>query len=495
MNAVFRVTAAPSVGKRGLFFAAWLGLMSLRAATYYVATNGADSNAGTSNAPFATPQKAVTLSALTAGDTIYVRGGTYALSAQVKPSRVGTAASYIKLWAYPGELPVFDFATMATTNKALDLRKDCWHVKGIEVKNCATESGIFIGGNGIIVEGCVVHDCANDGFILGSTSAKATNALILNCDSYRNFQPGSGGNNGDGFAAKAGCSTGNVFRGCRAWNNSDDGWDFYDNNNSVALQNCWSFANGLDLWNVGAGFTGNGNGFKLGGEGTTAEHRLTNCVAFGNKAKGFDHNNGNAGQTMVNCTSISNGGVNFSFFEVPTAGTLLRNVLINDVSFGGTLTNLAANSEMISNSWQLVTVTAADFASLNTSVATNARNADYSLPTNSLFRLAAGSQLIDRGRDVGLPFNGVRPDLGAFEFDAPVQTPTTLSPVGTGWTNGGFSLRASGFTGHGPAVLYASTNLQSWQPLYTNAPLTGDLLFLDTAATNLPQRFYRAGEE
>ena len=45
-----------------------------------------------------------------------------------------------------------------------------------------------------------------------------------------------------------------------------------------------------------------------------------------------------------------------------------------------------------------------------TTGATNARNADYTLPTSSLFRLVAGSDLIDRGLNVGLPFAGSAPD-------------------------------------------------------------------------------------
>ena len=31
-------------------------------------------------------------------------------------------------------------------------------------------------------------------------------------------------------------------------------------------------------------------------------------------------------------------------------------------------------------------------------------------------KLVAGSDLIDKGIDVGLPFNGSAPDLGAFEY-------------------------------------------------------------------------------
>lgn len=483
----------PGYLRLGIILTLGVGLTALRAATYYVAPDGSDSNAGTSNAPFATPQKAVTAT-LAPGDTIYVRGGTYVLSTKVSPgsSKVGADGNPIKLWAYPGEKPIFDFSGLTpTTDKALDLRRNYWHVRGIEVKN-APNTGILVAGMGTIIEGCVAHDCGFDGVVLGSSSSRTTNALILNCDSYRNYQTASDGNQGDGFAGKSGCGPGNVFRGCRAWNNSDDGWDFYDSGaQPVVLENCWSFSNGYDLWGYGAGWSGNGNGFKLGGAATSVTHQLTNCVAFGNRAKGFDHNNSHGGHTVVNCTGYANGGANFSFFDTPTNGTFNR--MINNVSFGGTLINLDPTCIQISNSWQLVSVIAADFASLNTSMATNARNADYSLPTNSLFRLSPGSQLIDRGLDVGLPFNGARPDLGAFEFGL-IQMPATLSPEGWGWTNGGFQFRASGFTGHGQILILASTNLQDWQAIHTNAAVIGDLLFFDGNASAYLHRFYRTAE-
>jgi hypothetical protein len=460
------------------------------AATYWVAPDGNDANTGTaSNVPFATPHKAVTV-ALAPGDTIWIRGGTYQFNARIAPgsSRVGAAGNPIKLWAYPGERPVFDFASMPeSSDKALDLRRNYWHVRGLEIKN-APDSGIFVGGLGIVVEGCVVHDCDNDGIILGSTSVRATNALILNCDSYRNYQAGSGGNNGDGFGAKAGCGPGNVFRGCRAWDNADDGWDFYDNTNSVILEGCWAFRSGFDLWGVGGGWSGNGNGFKLGGEGTPAEHFLTNCVAFGNRSKGFDHNNGDAGQAMVNCTSYNNGAANFSFYETPSKGTLLRNVLINNASLGAVVTNLAPNTLQISNSWQVATVTAADFASLEVATATNARNADFSLPMQTLFRLAPGSDLIDRGRDVGLPFSGNAPDLGAFEFTNPPASAPVLTNMLRLNTN--LQCRVTGLTPTATTVMQASTNLIHWQPVLTNP--AGVTSFVFTEAINLPQRYYRA---
>jgi len=68
------------------------------------------------------------------------------------------------------------------------------------------------------------------------------------------------------------------------------------------------------------------------------------------------------------------------------------------------------------NSWDPpFVVTDADFASLDPNEAYDARNADGSLPDIAFMRLAIGSDLIDGGTDVGLPYCGSAPDLGAFE--------------------------------------------------------------------------------
>jgi hypothetical protein len=458
------------------------------AATYYVATNGSDASAGTStNAPFATPQKAMTV--LAAGDYIYVRGGTYPLTSQVKTSKAGLATNYCRLWAYADEHPVFDFSTDTTTgDRGIYISKDCWHVKGIEV-TLAPDNGIIITSGSNIVEACVIHDCNDDGLTIGSTTVQGHDNLILNCDSYRNYQVGSGGNNGDGYSAKQGCGTNNIFQGCRAWYNADDGWDFYDNNsNPVVLLNCWAFDNGTNLWNV-SGFSGNGNGFKLGGSGTLARHTLKQCVSFDNHAKGFDYNLSLAGHTMLNCTSFRNGKPNYEFPVTPTNGT---NVFKNCISYSGAGVDIVAGSVQISNSWQNFSVSAADFASLDASLAFVARNADHTLPTNGFARLASGSQLIDKGVNVGLPFSGSAPDLGAYEFSSASSRNLDLSNA---HTNGGaFQLQVNGLTSHGAVVFYASTDLLNWSAVFTNSAATGSLQFTDATAS-LPDRFYRAEEK
>ncbi len=63
--------------------------------------------------------------------------------------------------------------------------------------------------------------------------------------------------------------------------------------------------------------------------------------------------------------------------------------------------------------------------------------------------------------------------------------------------NGGntFGLRLNGMSGHGPIILYASSNLVHWEPILTNAPATGQILLQDPEPDTWPQRFYKVVEE
>ena len=72
--------------------------------TYYVAPGGKDSNPGTVLYPWRTIQKAA--NTLVAGDTVYIRAGTY--PERVVPQNSGSAGSVITYAAYPGETVTID---------------------------------------------------------------------------------------------------------------------------------------------------------------------------------------------------------------------------------------------------------------------------------------------------------------------------------------------------------------------------------------------------
>ena len=77
---------------------------TVQGATYYVAPSGEDSSPGSQAQPWQTLQKAA--NTLRAGDTVWVRSGTY--RERVLPANSGTEGQEIVYAAYPGEVVTLD---------------------------------------------------------------------------------------------------------------------------------------------------------------------------------------------------------------------------------------------------------------------------------------------------------------------------------------------------------------------------------------------------
>jgi hypothetical protein len=382
-------------------------LGSLLRAQIFVSPDGDDTNPGTFDLPYRSLTKAISVAG--PDSLIYMRGGVYNDSTTHTLNKSGTPDHYIKVWAYPGETPILDFSNqpVSTSSRGIRITHNYWHIKGLVIRN-AKDNGIYIQSFYNIVENCVLYNNNDTGIQISNNGSYN---LVLNCDSYLNNDPLTFGENADGFAAKLGIGPGNVFRGCRAWNNSDDGYDMYEAADTVLVDGCWSFRNGYNIWGF-PNFSGDGNGFKLGGNYFADPHKIIRCVAFDNPNKGFDQNNNTAGITVYNNTAWGNGSRNFSFPTQPTSGA---HTLKNNISFNGSI-SLASNTIQEANSWQGFTVTTADFISLDSTLAIIPRDTTGCLPYIDLLRLASGSSLIDAGVYVGLPYNGSAPDLGVFEF-------------------------------------------------------------------------------
>ena len=87
----------------------------------------------------------------------------------------------------------------------------------------------------------------------------------------------------------------------------------------------------------------------------------------------------------------------------------------NNISFPLDNTNMQGVDEAF-NSWDLgLTPASDDFASLDDAGTLGPRKPDGRLPDTDFLKLRAGSPMIDRGTDVGLPYTGSAPDLGAWE--------------------------------------------------------------------------------
>jgi uncharacterized repeat protein (TIGR02059 family) len=428
--------------------------LSLSGATYYVSPKGSDaSGTGTINVPWLTLNKA--LSRVSAGDIIYMRGGTYnyGKTGTTISGKNGSTGNYINIWAYPGESPVISYSnqTFSSQLKGIYVTNSSFiYIKGIRITGISqpladiAQYGLFLNNN---VSDCIFEQVETDH--IGGWGIciydDVYDILFINCDSHHNADPHSGDYGGgdnyggsDGFECGSLTSSNIVLKGCRFWSNSDDGVDLRLAEGSFTFENCWSFWNGYIPGTTTAG--GNGEGIKLAGTGI--EHNVTetrrlvkNCLVFENRLAGIEDSpdDGYVGHEVYNTTVYNNGyqGMNFEYNSPAIVkncisymnGSAHENILDWQYSREVTHNN---------NSFDLsVNLNDQDFVSVNSAGMDGPRKADGSLPDVNFLKLAKGSDLIDAGTDVGLPYDGKAPDLGAFEFlsGSPTPLPIYISSV------------------------------------------------------------------
>ena len=295
----------------------------------YVSPNGKSNVAGTKDAPMDI-YTAVKIAA--PGQKILIKEGTYNLSSTVIVERGinGTADAMIYMIADPeaGSRPVFDFGGKCA---GMILAGDYWYFQGFDVTRSAdAQKGIQVSGNHNILDRIKAYKNGNTGIqisrYLGTDQFNQWPAhnTILNCSSYLNADKGY--EDADGFAAKLTVGQGNVFDGCIAAYNADDGWDLFAKVQSgsigvVTIQNCVAFKNGYILDENGREINaGNGNGFKMGGDSMPGAHVLKNSVAFANKAKGIDSNSC-PDIKVYSSTTFDNESYNVAFYTNTAVNT------------------------------------------------------------------------------------------------------------------------------------------------------------------------------
>ncbi len=381
---------------------------------------------------------------------VFIRGGTYQMKESDIARRDGFLASVIDLdksglkgqpisyLAWPGERPVFDCSRVKPPGlriSAFRVRASWVHFKGLEV------TGVQVTATGhtqsICFENYGDHNryenlSLHDGQAIGLFISRGSDNLVLNCDAYRNHDftsEGGRGGNVDGF----GChvrdgGANNVFKGCRAWFNSDDGFDCISSGAAVSFVNCWALYNG---YSTRFKPLGDGNGFKAGGYGIAPRtrfpepvprHRVIRCLAVRNRSAGFYANHHPGGIDWIHNSAYRN-SVNFNFLGRNAAGDAdiagRDQKILNNLSYGSSrdLRNLdLTGSQHAGNSFDLsVKLADTDFLSLDEASLMAPRQANGDLPPIRFLHLAKTNPLIDTGVPAETPFNGKAPDPGAFE--------------------------------------------------------------------------------
>ena len=198
--------------RRGCLAGAFLGLAApgvSRAGDFYIAPAGNDGSPGSVSQPWKTFAHAVTQ--LGAGDTLYMRAGTYA-ERLILSGKAGHAGAPIVIRNLEGEAPVIDGTTLTvpTGGRAgLVVLENCSHVhfRGIEVRNfqttvsAATPAGIQIegSGSGLRITGCKVHHiwqsstaASSNGFgiCVYGTSATPIDGMVLEGNEVSDLRTG-----------------------------------------------------------------------------------------------------------------------------------------------------------------------------------------------------------------------------------------------------------------------------------------------------------------
>ncbi|MHC4369131.1 MAG: right-handed parallel beta-helix repeat-containing protein, partial [Planctomycetota bacterium] len=234
---------------------------------YYVATDGRDGNPGTEQLPWRTVQRAA--DTLTAGETVYIKEGTYNERIWVRNS--GTPGNFIAFAAYPGHTVTIDGTGIPFGWHGLFNVRDKSYIKvsGLRVIN-SSYWGIYVGGNSnnVVIEKNYTYNTASSGIAAwrGSGTNNCSDIIIsgneielavsgnqqecISLSGINRFEvrynyvhhgnpnktPG-----GEGIDTKDGCSNGKIYGNCvyrtynklgiyvDAWDEDSSNIEVYDN--------------------------------------------------------------------------------------------------------------------------------------------------------------------------------------------------------------------------------------------------------------------------
>lgn len=315
--------------------------LSAQATDRYAAPSGTDPEGLYIDSPGALRAM---VDSLQPGDTLYLTDGQYDEIRTLVVYKNASTDKWVTICAAPGAKPIIDFRQEPNNVNGVKVTGCYINIKDITIRY-AGKKGIWLeNASYCLLERLDVYGCCDSGIQL----RKGGYNVVVNCDSHDNFDYQTDGGNADGFADKQGSAAfpGNTYIGCRAWNNSDDGWDSFQRQTKdtpTEYMFCAAYNNGPAEYDLTqhpratgidrdlpcmegkdlAHFPshGNPNGFKLGGQGkdnkesgnfTQHDTMMKNCLAVGHRAKGFDQNN-NAGKMKISHCMAFRNNISYGF--------------------------------------------------------------------------------------------------------------------------------------------------------------------------------------
>ena len=402
------------------------------------------------------------------GQTILLQAGHYDMSAAtllVERGRDGTEEAPI-IMTTEGGFATFDFGR---TGSGFTCWGDWWHISFINICNTIDlQKGMQLAGSNCVLERMNFYNNGTTGLQVSGTSNEPfdrwpANNTIRYCTSFNNGD--SGYEDADGFAAKLTCGPGNVFIGCIAAYNADDGWDMFAKSatgaiGAVVVRDCVAYRNGYLVVKQGSEKTnivfadivcddngtltfagvegidymiieaGNGNGFKMGGTNIPGDHKLYNSISYENKSKGIDSNSC-PDIKVYGSTAYNNGSYNVAFYTNNKSATtaFVAEGILSFRTDGGALENLSLqgqssadvhgeynfywNGEASMNTASApVSVTEDWFISLDTTVEPT-RNADGSINMHGLLLLTEAARVYETGAQ-GTAWGQYEPESATF---------------------------------------------------------------------------------
>lgn len=385
------------------------------AATYYVATTGNDGNPGTSSLPWRTVAYAA--SKMVAGDTTYVKGGTYQ-EGLIRFGRSGTSSAPIKLLNVSGQYPIINFIDKTSTrqiriqNYSDATKAIAWiTIEGFEIRNGYVGIKIVNGQNLTFRRNWIHHNLTHA--IFGNTTKSVIDRSRIN-------------HNGDFSRCATTSSVCNQHHG------------IYMNGTALTV------TNNLFYDNLGVGVQQNatvsysssthpGSDFALSSNWIITNNTIAynnygaGIVVWGNNADNTRIENNILYENCSKCATYHTNGVVFTGASGST-GLVIRNNLAYATGSGGV--KFLGSGGSYTESGNIVNTYSPQFV-----------NAPSTVPSSPNFALASGSPAINKGLTTSATktsYTSVsRPqlslyDMGAFEFyssSASLAAPTSLQPV------------------------------------------------------------------